>query len=852
MTAGVFAAENEAGGTAAVKLQFQFLVGEPDYRNRFQREADIAKRIKSPVKVDVISHGLTDADEPYLVMELLDGVTLADRFRDKGPVDLDRALSLAERLATGLAPFHEAGIVHRALSPANLILSQDDKIRVFDFGTALMSATDPPLSPALLGPPAFMSPEVACEQPCDPRSDVFSIGALLFWMLTEREVRDDPTQEGRLITAATTPAVSIGLVLPELPDEVVDVVDRALAWERSDRFESAGAFGAALHPLAARGDTLRRAAKDRVRQRDVIRAEREASACGQTLDGRVEPLLDLFRHLDQLLSAARENGWNHVDGEYERHEAFRAMTKAMAGSDQGQVAIRILPDGFYVNGVRLWQPKTPFDAIPVGLVERGIRGFTISASIQEHELDTFLHLLFSEGPAPWAEGDDLTAAIFSLDLKQISVDQAPPLQSLISFEGTKELTEALYELEEESRNSLQASSSDDQAGLFDLESVRARRTKTMPFEREALAAHAQQLTLEPSAWQKRFPTVLTKALSDAQEHGDLMLVVKPFNALVAGWLSEDRVSEALVFYRGLVRCLPVQTERGELLAQVFGPKEIQTVVSRATQTRRMSGEALQGLTNLLEDQGARAFEMLIETLPHISSSDVRDVFVGALGAVLGDRVEVLGGLLQKSSAELALPVLALLSEHAGSDVLFPLRRACKNPDPDVWSKALSQRLQREDKDVWRDLDRFLAVDDEYTRLEVLRLIRDYGVATMKSRLGSRISDPKFASLSASERQLTLQALAEIAPAHAEQVAIELVKRRSLVANKERDTSRVLGVELLGKVGRSPEAIDALQQAARPRWWNSKELQAKAQESLASIETFGVGEEWKDESPTGGD
>src|SRR5712671_6130790 len=182
----------------AIKVLLPAVANDPDRLARFSREAQVLAALNHPNIAHI--HGLEDsAGAPALVMELVEGPTLADRIA-QGPIPLADALPIARQIAEALEAAHEAGIIHRDLKPANIKVRDDGTVKVLDFGLAKAvdptgagsgsASTSPTLSlhatmaGVILGTAAYMSPEQARGRPVDKRTDVWAFGAVLYEMLT--------------------------------------------------------------------------------------------------------------------------------------------------------------------------------------------------------------------------------------------------------------------------------------------------------------------------------------------------------------------------------------------------------------------------------------------------------------------------------------------------------------------------------------------------------------------------------------------------------------------------------------------------------------------------------------------
>jgi serine/threonine-protein kinase len=244
--AAVYAATHRNGSRAAIKILHAELSANHEIRARFMREGYAANAVGHEGAVKVIDDDVAEDGSLYLVTELLDGETLEGRFnREGGRLGEDDALSVADQLLDVLAAGHAKGVVHRDIKPANVFLMRTGQLKVLDFGIArlreISGASLATKSGATLGTPAFMSPEQArgLWDEVDGRTDVWAVGASLWQALTGTLVHQGRTPNEELLSAMTKAAPSILTVLPTLSPVVAQVVDRALAFERENRWRSA-------------------------------------------------------------------------------------------------------------------------------------------------------------------------------------------------------------------------------------------------------------------------------------------------------------------------------------------------------------------------------------------------------------------------------------------------------------------------------------------------------------------------------------------------------------------------------------------------------------------------------------
>jgi len=239
--------------TVAIKVVRPDAASSRERRERFVREAKAASALNHPhiVIIHDIDRDASDgAERDFIVMEYLDGTSL-DKLLATKPLPIDEALRYATQVAGALAAAHAAGIVHRDVKPANVMLTKKGDVKLVDFGLAKLVETDssddgPTLSASLrtehgavLGTPSYMSPEQAEGRPVDCRTDVFSFGSMLYEMLTGRRpfLGDSHVSTRKAVLTSTPP--SPRSTRPEIPANVERVVFRCLEKERENRYPSA-------------------------------------------------------------------------------------------------------------------------------------------------------------------------------------------------------------------------------------------------------------------------------------------------------------------------------------------------------------------------------------------------------------------------------------------------------------------------------------------------------------------------------------------------------------------------------------------------------------------------------------
>ena len=205
------AEDTRLGRTVALKVLAPAWGNNAAARARFEREARLAAALDHPNICTIYEVG-HHAGVPFIAMQYLDGETLQDVLR-RGPLPLDRLLSIATQIADALAAAHARGIIHRDVKPSNVILTSDGRVRVLDFGVAkplehmrdAASAPDTTLSGIIVGTPAYLSPEGARGAKVDHRTDVFSFGVVLYEMATGQRPFGGPTSADTIAAILTQP-----------------------------------------------------------------------------------------------------------------------------------------------------------------------------------------------------------------------------------------------------------------------------------------------------------------------------------------------------------------------------------------------------------------------------------------------------------------------------------------------------------------------------------------------------------------------------------------------------------------------------------------------------------------------
>jgi serine/threonine protein kinase len=242
----------------AIKVLPSQLAGSPEFATRFQQEARIIAKLEHPHILPVFDYGESDGIA-YFVMRYMDAGTLKDKMVEGRPLPLHEIDRLFTQLAEALSYAHSRGVIHRDLKPANVLIDAHGNVFLTDFGIAkLLESASPRLTQtdAIMGTPAYISPEQAQGQTVDQRSDIYSLGIILYEMVTGSVPFTAETPLAVLFKHISDPLPPPSVLKPDVPPEIEKVILRALAKDPRDRFATAAEFVAAWEQALRTRETV--------------------------------------------------------------------------------------------------------------------------------------------------------------------------------------------------------------------------------------------------------------------------------------------------------------------------------------------------------------------------------------------------------------------------------------------------------------------------------------------------------------------------------------------------------------------------------------------------------------------
>jgi len=211
------------------------------YKKNFFTEAQLAGRLLHPNIVTVYDADLYE-DLCYITMEYVDGATFDKYCKPNTLLPVEKALEMVFSVCKGLEYAHENSVIHRDIKPSNIILSSEGQVKITDFSIAYVKRSQPTLETGIFGSPGYMCPEQIKEETITERSDLFSLGSVLFELLSGLKAFDGENEYSIMYKIVNEEPSQISTLRPELPEIIGDILDKALAKDPSERYQSAMDF----------------------------------------------------------------------------------------------------------------------------------------------------------------------------------------------------------------------------------------------------------------------------------------------------------------------------------------------------------------------------------------------------------------------------------------------------------------------------------------------------------------------------------------------------------------------------------------------------------------------------------
>ncbi|MGE0455222.1 MAG: serine/threonine-protein kinase [Vicinamibacteria bacterium] len=246
----VYKALDASGREVAIKVMSAALADDPDLVERFRREAMAAASLSHPNITGVLDFG-RENEQLFMTMELLDGADLSEVIAAQSLPSLGDKLAVMTQVADGMAFVHASGMVHRDLKPGNIHLTPTGIAKIMDFGLVRFGDSNMTATGTVMGSPSYMCPELLKGQKADARSDVFSLGAVFYELLSGRRAFGGKGITQIMMNVLMQEPEPIAHVAPDVPAAIAGIVARCLQKEPAHRYRSAGELHAALEVARA-------------------------------------------------------------------------------------------------------------------------------------------------------------------------------------------------------------------------------------------------------------------------------------------------------------------------------------------------------------------------------------------------------------------------------------------------------------------------------------------------------------------------------------------------------------------------------------------------------------------------
>jgi len=253
--------ESSLNRYVAIKVLADSLAHDEAVKERFLREARSMAALNDPHIIQIYFIGEDEGGQTYFVMEFVEGESLGSMLKREGKLSVEQSAKVIYQTAMGLATAHDRGVVHRDIKPGNLMINNRGAVKIADFGIALSNHD---LSKKLtttgefVGTPGYLSPEVCLGKPVDQRSDIFSLGIVMFEMLTGRMPFTDESPLGLMLEVVKAEIPDVREINADVDPEIARILDRMIAKDPAERYQNCHELMAELgaHPLVAKGGPI--------------------------------------------------------------------------------------------------------------------------------------------------------------------------------------------------------------------------------------------------------------------------------------------------------------------------------------------------------------------------------------------------------------------------------------------------------------------------------------------------------------------------------------------------------------------------------------------------------------------
>lgn len=861
-TARVYAAARQSGERAAVKVMNREFRGDDRVRRRIFREANFARREFQPAITRAYASDVTPTGEPYVVMERLYGRDLGYLARATGGLAPASALVILERALEIVAACHERNLIHRNLAPFNLFITTEGELRIYDLGSALVAgdAQDQELPALATDLHGYLAPELLASARAvgDERADIWSLGATLLTIATGQFISDSrsaaawlqeepPPLEPGSIRYEAMP-VTVAALAPDIDPELAALIERATARDPEHRFASARDMLLTTRKLLEKldpGATISDATRtDRLRRivRPHLDAGTEAEAHVSGAWRSSEALRELFRLIENVLYAARRHSWEHAETTVRVEHLAERILAAVADDPDG-VFWNVRPHSFEYRGETLWQPEPPNDQVPYNLFTAGFRTMHLLPGLSTHECREFLRWITLDPETDLATEDDLATRFWQLRFNHVRGDlvSAVVLPDVSDYER---LDSELASMRADTVTSLRETVTRRLGDGSAEPALELERGVELALSRESLVIFDPELrnllgVAADSAlprWRARLAVLLGRLLGEVHDPGSRRSLVEAWDQFVADAFQNSAHGDALDVFGSfaersadaqlLDRLIEPLTREGRfaLLIGTFIPSD----------ARVHYGEQLpflvDRLARLLDHTPPEHLVAVLDASGRTTDRELLGTLLRFVERHTDGNEQAIAAAIPSANAVLGTSLLDLLARRMNSESIQAIEAGLKNTNPKVQAYAVELLARYAPQRALRPLRSLLRHEHAPIRYRAMEAIARNRLVDGAAELLDWLGEPRFHALPPAEKRAAMGAALEADPENAESALASLVRHHGVIANPALDGSRIIAVELLRDRALGDDALEAIETAARKRWWNTPDLQRTAAEA----------------------
>jgi serine/threonine protein kinase len=821
--ASVYAATHRNGQRAALKILHADFAREKGVVERFFREAYVSNKIGHPACVKVLDDDYTEAGEPLLVMELLEGETLRDLWKRHGRrVPPVQVLEIADVICDCLVACHAIGVIHRDLKPANIFITNLGETKVLDFGVAQFRSAggERTTTGTALGTPAYMSPEQAMGlvDQLDGRADIFSVGAMIHALVTGQRINQGRSEAEALIVAATQPVPSVARLAPDLPIELIHLIDKALAFDRRNRFADAREIQAAIREVMAHiGGPVHAPSPVATPHTSAVMETPRAAVPAPPPpppqevkvaedDPRVVAGKEFIKHLERLLPNVRQFGWEHPATDRSLRTVYDALTELLAKTAPLELTLR--PYSLLVLGNTVWEPNAPWDAIPYNLFACGVRTLRMLGGLALDELRTLLSVLMLDPGRDLPPEDDIVTAFWEKALVHVEYDVVDAFA-----EGDAAAREAFFDeadrIEHEAADAqrLRVSRVEAQAMVVSTNRDRlgqGRPASAMALEEAVRALYANQLDVPADKWSERCVDAIVEGLLESAMQREPQLVLGSLRRSSCDLLVVGRIDIVAQLLSSL--CTRVDQRIGArdapklkaaLTSALFGAEPLDIALRKLAEDPTRVDTFHHVLTTLPGSEAPRMLAALRLPCPDA----LANVLLEFVHRYSGGLEEEIANTAAAAPVEMRTRLLEMLVRMGTPGSKAALAKLASVEDAALRMEVRILTATSAD-DFRQEVGAMLDQGQPLLRMTALRALVKHKAKPAWPIVRRLLEKPGFNDLGADERRDVLMALYVLSPEHGEPLLIEVVKKGGVFKSEGREVTRALAAAVLGEHARS--------------------------------------------------